>query len=122
MSTTQPSTLENVDVFTAVMPSVKRAYTIKLSGTEVHFLGAFIQWMIDNFNDPEYLLELCTIYEFGRRYRLAFQEIKDRQFKLQSNEMIALKRMLWLPSLPTNMNVHRNNILGKIDQLTTGVH
>lgn len=113
---------DRVTVFTAEMPQLKQQYTFQLRAADWRFLRAFIEWMLTDFNDPEYTLELTTLLEIGRRFRNNFYEPKDRKITLRSNETIALKRMLWIPAIDNQeQNNCRNHIFGLIDQQTIGI-
>lgn len=113
---------DNRPIFRRKMPKIQRNYVVAMSANEIEFLRAFIQWMLDKFNDPEYLLELTTLFALGHRFRQRFAEPKDCKINLQANELLGLKRMLWLPDLENQeLNNLRNNLLGRIDQLTPNI-
>ncbi|MTB49806.1 hypothetical protein [Lewinella sp. W8] len=106
----------------AEMPIVDRVYALKLDSMEVDFLKWFIVHTLEGVKDPDYLLELCTLAEIGRRFRKRFDEPRNCTMNLLAHEAIALKRMLWLPKLPNQANVFRNAIHGRLDQLMPGIH
>jgi hypothetical protein len=106
----------------AHMPLVARTYPLKLDAHEVDFLRWFIMNLLTQLHDPEYLLELCTLAEIGRRFRKRFDEPRNCTINLLAHEAIALKRMLWLPKLQNQANVFRNNLHGRLDQLMPGIH
>lgn len=105
------------------MPKLLTKYELLLMADEIDFLRAFIAWMVREFNDPEYILELAVLYEVGRRLRDKLEEPKDRKITLRPHEALSLKRMLWIPALSDpEQNRIRNKIHGDIDQLTPGIY
>ena len=103
------------------LPTILDSYRLELTATEVDFLIEFLPYFIRTWNEPDDLQDLITLYATGRRLHPKLYPGEAVKVKLKAHELLALKRMLWSPSLSETIDLARVGLLGKIDQLTVGI-
>lgn len=99
-------------------PFLQEHYDLPLSEIEVYFLGGFIAYLLNQQMGQQLLLERAVVVRLYRRYADRWSSPKDCKLKLKAEEALALKRVL--ANAPLDLDpegqVHRNNLLGKLQQ------
>ncbi|MEM9928551.1 MAG: hypothetical protein AAF840_01905 [Bacteroidota bacterium] len=96
-------------------------YKLALACREVEFLNWFLLNLLRIWQWEDMQLEIAVLFDFGRKHREKLSERQDVKIKLKTPEIMALKRVLFLPPLPSEVQAERNSILAKIDPLTPGI-